>query len=65
MVNLFIKWVILDYILIRVEWYFNMYYIKFYVDENLNLGCKIYFIKIFEKYFGYEKDDICNVKFML
>lgn len=54
--------VILDYILIRVEWYFNMYYIKFYVDGNLNLGCKIL---IFEKDFGYEKDDICNVKFML
>lgn len=62
MVNLFIKWFILDYILIRVEWYFNMYYIKFYVDGNLNLGCKIL---IFEKDFGYEKDDICNEKFML
>lgn len=42
-----------------------MYHIKFHVDENLNLGCKIYFIKILENDSGHEKDDTCNVKFTL
>lgn len=49
--------VILDHTLIRAEWYFNMYHIKFHVDGNLNLGCKIL---ILEKDSGHEKDDKCN-----
>lgn len=54
--------VILDHTLIRAEWYFNMYHIKFHVDGNLNLGCKIL---ILEKDSGHEKDDTCNEKFKL
>lgn len=47
--------VILDYTLIRAEWYFNRYHKNIHVDGNLILGCKIYYIKTLAKDPRYEK----------